>query len=421
MNKQIKLLVLAVLSTATVFSVSFLVAEPVLAQTNEQVIQQLQAQIEQLKAQITVLQQQLGGVTPSKSETAPSSRPTPTSISTEKSECPVFSQTLYRGVSDANTKGEVTKLQKMLAEDSTVYPEGLVTGHYGLLTEKAVQRWQAKQGIVSSGSAATGYGVVGPQTRSKMSIACPTPAPIPPKPIPAPTDNITVLSPNGGEQWAIDSNQTIQWTSKPIAVGSALAQIAYVDINLSSWSIPCKSEEINKVCPLAFPPSFSTTLARKAPNSGSFSWTVGKDIPVGQYVISISNSGNTSQYDQGDAAFTVTSPVSQPVTETPKITSLSPSLGAVGAQVTLTGASFTSTGNKIKFGNLGSEDNPNYSLNSSDGKTIIFTVPSGNYLACWNANPACLAPAYLTQPGVYGISVINTNGASNEVSFTVVP
>src|SRR3989338_3353950 len=70
----------------------------------------------------------------------------------------------------------------------------------------AVQRWQAKQGIVSSGSSeTTGYGAVGPQTRASIFSACssmprvPSPpsrpsltppgsAPASPSPNPSPTD-----------------------------------------------------------------------------------------------------------------------------------------------------------------------------------------------------------------------------------------
>ncbi len=105
--------------------------------------------------------------------------------------------------------------------------------------------------------------------------------------------------------------------------------------------------------------------------------------------------------------------------QVPTIISLQPTSGKVDSNVTITGSGFTATGNKIKFGDLGSEGNPSYSLNSSDGKTLVFTVPSSNYLSCWTATPACLAPAYLTQPGIYEVSVINANGTSKSVNFTV--
>lgn len=61
-------------------------------------------------------------------------------------------------------------LQKDLARDPSLYPEGLVTGYFGPLTLKAVQRFQTKYGIVSSGtSVTTGYGRVGPRTRAKLN------------------------------------------------------------------------------------------------------------------------------------------------------------------------------------------------------------------------------------------------------------
>ena len=42
---------------------------------------------------------------------------------------------------------EVEILQKFLKQDPEVYPEGKVTGYYGPLTEKAVKKFQEKNGI----------------------------------------------------------------------------------------------------------------------------------------------------------------------------------------------------------------------------------------------------------------------------------
>ena len=64
----------------------------------------------------------------------------------------------------------VRNIQTFLASNPSFYPEGLVTGYYGSLTQAAVQRFQAFYGIVSSGSpSSTGYGRVGPSTMAKMN------------------------------------------------------------------------------------------------------------------------------------------------------------------------------------------------------------------------------------------------------------
>jgi peptidoglycan hydrolase-like protein with peptidoglycan-binding domain len=65
---------------------------------------------------------------------------------------------------------EVKILQTLLARDPSVYPEGLVTGYYGDATVRAVQRFQSKYGLISSGSPNTnGYGLAGPATRAKIN------------------------------------------------------------------------------------------------------------------------------------------------------------------------------------------------------------------------------------------------------------
>ncbi len=62
---------------------------------------------------------------------------------------------------------EVVKLQKTLAKDKTIYPEGKITGYYGGLTEKAVQIFQCKyQNICSVKNDI--YGKVDLTTRLKI-------------------------------------------------------------------------------------------------------------------------------------------------------------------------------------------------------------------------------------------------------------
>lgn len=57
---------------------------------------------------------------------------------------------------------DVRILQKLLATDPSLYPEGLVTGFFGPLTELAVKRLQAKLKIEQAG-------VVGPQTLARIN------------------------------------------------------------------------------------------------------------------------------------------------------------------------------------------------------------------------------------------------------------
>lgn len=78
---------------------------------------------------------------------------------------------MYRGSTDATTRGGVTLLQEFLARDASIYPEGIKSGYYGLLTQLAVERFQSKYGVAVLGS--PGYGTVGPITKNKIySLSC---------------------------------------------------------------------------------------------------------------------------------------------------------------------------------------------------------------------------------------------------------
>ena len=62
---------------------------------------------------------------------------------------------------------DVSNLQQALKTDSSIYSEGLVTGYFGPATLRAVQKFQEKYGLASSG--VPGYGNVGPKTRIKLN------------------------------------------------------------------------------------------------------------------------------------------------------------------------------------------------------------------------------------------------------------
>jgi hypothetical protein len=93
----------------------------------------------------------------------------PTASSNPVQSCPMVNGRLAFG----DRGNGVVALQSYLAKDASLYPEGDVTGYFGLATERAVRRFQKGHGIVSSGSAeTTGYGVVGPMTREALANAC---------------------------------------------------------------------------------------------------------------------------------------------------------------------------------------------------------------------------------------------------------
>ena len=124
-------------------------------------VEELRAQIEDLLERIEVLQQQIA---------TDSGTPPPASSATPgQGVCPRVGVTLRRG----SNGDDVTRLQQFLALDANIYPEKLITGYYGSLTEAAVERWQARHNVVTSGTpGTTGYGQYGPRTAALMALEC---------------------------------------------------------------------------------------------------------------------------------------------------------------------------------------------------------------------------------------------------------
>lgn len=143
-------------------------------------------------------------------------------------------------------------------------------------------------------------------------------------------------------------------------------------------------------------------------------------VSKGETIVSASYKNETgaiaSASMTASAKITVDSPTT---TSAPRISSMYPTSGVVGSTVSISGTGFTRAGNKIKFGNLNTEDNPAYNL-SSNGRSLTFTVPYSNYFSCWDAYPyPCNLPATATALGKYEVSVINANGTSNTFTFRV--
>ncbi len=120
---------------------------------------ELQAQLAALQQQIAILQTQL-----------------PQPPAAAAASCP----NLSRNLSFGSRGNDVTQLQQflisqnLLAANSATGFDGLTpSGYFGRLTQSAVQSFQRRNNIVSSGTpATTGYGAVGPRTRTAIMKVC---------------------------------------------------------------------------------------------------------------------------------------------------------------------------------------------------------------------------------------------------------
>jgi hypothetical protein len=132
------------------------------------------------------------------------------------------------------------------------------------------------------------------------------------------------------------------------------------------------------------------------------------------------------------------SPVNQTplpnATTIPAITAIEPDAGTIGTKVVIIGTGFTARDNNVAF-RLEPEDSPERfkvgyinNLISPDGKTIEFIVPEV-LGACAFPLPenkggpivGCPAIGILFKPGTdtYPVFVVNQNGTSNSINFTV--
>ncbi len=79
--------------------------------------------------------------------------------------CPKLSTTFQRGARDTTTAGQVTELQKFIADYYDVDPEEIVSGFYGRITQGYVVKFQKEQGLPA-------FGIVGSLSRAAIAKAC---------------------------------------------------------------------------------------------------------------------------------------------------------------------------------------------------------------------------------------------------------
>ena len=146
---------------ATLILAVFLVggASSVKAQTSSSTNEILLKQIQTLLTQVKTLQDQITTLNNQRGQ-----------LQTELRETMQLTRTLTLGM----TGDDVKLLQEMLATDPEIYPERLVTGFFGPLTERAVKRFQKKNGFEE-------VGFLGPKTRARINgLVASTSAALPP-------------------------------------------------------------------------------------------------------------------------------------------------------------------------------------------------------------------------------------------------
>ncbi len=117
--------------------------------------------------------------------------------------------------------------------------------------------------------------------------------------------------------------------------------------------------------------------------------------------------------------------------QTVVVESISPSSGPLGAEVIVRGSGFATTNNDVGFSNptIGFQGRNTAYLNglsSPDGRTLRFSLPDNDNVllsACafsqLKPNEACPAIGILLPTGDSEFFVINQNGKSNSVIFSV--
>jgi len=150
MKKTISIFIsLAILLSFLVVPITTKATQPATISLQD-LIQSLQEQIQALLQQVLELQEQLTSLKQAEGEVKEMAKEIKTTLQLTKR--------LWRGM----TNEDVELLQEVLATDPEVYPEGLITGYFGPLTERAVKKFQKKMGVEEVGS-------VGPKTLAKIN------------------------------------------------------------------------------------------------------------------------------------------------------------------------------------------------------------------------------------------------------------
>lgn len=291
--------------------------------------------------------------------------------------CVNLSYNLYSGSTDANTNGDVTRLQQFLGLNPT--------GYFGPMTEQAVQNWQSSHSVVSSGSPdTTGFGYVG--TRTRAAMGCRTNPP-------PPTNTTFSATPTSG----VPTITALSPTQGPVGT-----QVKLMGTGLTSdTSVRFEGNLI----PHTFDgTSISFTVPQMVPNTcfGTSIMCAAAEMNIvpGNYTVSVSNVNGRSNV----LTFTVTASTS----------------GTPTATISATGCTLpTTSGSGGPCNMLLTWSSANTNQNLLD---ISITYPNGNVGLYTDPQNTTNNPIQATYgPGVYTFKVYNHNTTTNPPAATDVP
>ncbi|MBX4201203.1 IPT/TIG domain-containing protein, partial [Candidatus Parcubacteria bacterium] len=262
--------------------------------------------------------------------------------------------------------GQVTELQSRLAAQG--FYNGPVTGYFGQLTRNAVIQFQVANQIPA-------IGIVGPLTRARLNTV-------------NQNLSITNLSPSFGlpgaqitiNGYGFTQNSTVYFDNQAVTP-------VFISPNNLTFTVP------SSISPTCLPGAMCAMYVRM--------------VTPGDYNVRVFDGANSSNI--------VTFTVADANTNGLSINSITPAVGPVGTQITITGSGFAA-GDTVDFGN--GFINPKI-INSN---TILFTVPQNVTGGC---RYPMMCPNYLIpiMPKSYDVDIYRwtPQGAvrSNTVNFTV--
>ncbi len=202
------------------------------------------------------------------------------------SACLVLDRNLQMGDRDIFTNGEVTKLQRFLADTLGLNRADYVTGYFGQSTRNLLSQFQSQHGLAASGWADE-------RTITQIARYGDRDGCGPTKPYHG-VNTIQITSPNGGEQWEVGTMNTITWSPYDPNSGINSAK------DVTAYLIPEGKGETVRIIPSGKASIHWEGLVTWA----DYSDTGAKLATPGRYYIKIINN-KTGAQDTGDAPFTL--------------------------------------------------------------------------------------------------------------------